>query len=747
MADFDWSTAFDPTTGAKTGGGIGAEFSSGIHAANAQLNAIPAAFGSQAGMANMVDEQRMAANAAGRAGEAGIPQSLSDVHGPVDLLKMAGGQTIAAAPQLAAVALGGIAGGPVGAGIAAAPLAFGGNLQSQYNQSGRFDPASAALLAAPEAALNAVAPEARLFQKGASGVIRAETGSRLGNMAARGLATGASQGGVGAGLAELNEVAKKSVDADYDLASSESLSQVGEGAVAGAVAGGLIGAAHGAWHTPADIASKNLPEVSTSPAAKPNDPYQLLNSPTFTRRGGQTDERGMPVANPSGQGDLFSGRVQSADTSNLRPTEAEAANQGPSTQDAIDGLTKMHDDLGEAIRQHQLAEQVEPGQHTDALAALQQQLGQVRQHLDTLNGALADENAAQQPLFQRPDDPLIRMGTGLDTPAPATPNPNAQILPANPLPAPNPDARLVTPPRPTVGDQLIAAQKAKNAGQVPTSEQAGLLRRPPEPVNPNATVEAPPDKGFQLTPDRRTFGDTEPRPPFQLEAQEAPHGQQGELDLQHSDEAPTPDTKTGELFGSDYGSKADWKTRMRLAWMDKSDGSRQGFHKAMDKALRADSPKEAAAIIRDKADDPATGTSYEKLDAVHKALTGDSIEDHLTKEAAKPVDPVDHEAPAVEPETRPAEGSAPVKAAVDEAARSPADTAKKSKAPKVTQDERRAQDHAKTDEILSRLDKIKDPEEFQKAADDLHAHSQNGQTYEGRVRAYEQLHNRENWFT
>lgn len=125
MADFDWSTAFDPTTGAKTGGGIGAEFSSGIHAANAQLNAIPAAFGSQAGMANMVDEQRMAANAAGRAGEAGIPQSLSDVHGPVDLLKMAGGQTIAAAPQLAAVALGGIAGGPVGAGIAAAPLAFG----------------------------------------------------------------------------------------------------------------------------------------------------------------------------------------------------------------------------------------------------------------------------------------------------------------------------------------------------------------------------------------------------------------------------------------------------------------------------------------------------------------------------------------------------------------------------------------------------------------------------------------------
>lgn len=742
MAKLDWNSAPDPFAGAPSPGGIGSEFKSGVHSAEAALSAIPASMGSDAALQNMQEQQRLSANYGALAARAGVPQTPGDIHGPVDLLKFAGGQVVSATPQLAAVGIGGLVGGPGGAAAAAAPMAFGGNLATQYAQKGKFDVPSAAALAAPEAALNAVAPEARLFQRGATGAIAAETGSRIGNVVARGGITALSQGGVGAGLAELNELAKKSVDPDYDLASSEALSEVGAGALGGAVAGGLIGGVHGAFHTPEDIASHDVPDVTTSPDAAPHDPYDLLNSPTFARRGGQTGVDGLPVPNPSGQGDLFSGEIRGG-RGDQRPSEAEAGDVGLTQQDAIDGLQAMHNEATAALQQHQLAEQAEPGQHADAIAQLQQQLDTIKGHLDVL-GATPNDDAAQRSLFQKPDDPLVRMGTGLDV-QPPTPNPDATILPANPAPQPNPSAKLIVPPRETVGDQLIAAQKARTAGQVPNAEQAALLRRPPEPANPNAQVITPDVKpGFQLTPDRRAFGEPEPSASLELQPTEAPNPAQRELDLAHSEPTPAlpaPDQNTVDMFRGT--PNADWQTRMRLAWKDQSDGSLQGFHKSMKDALAAGSEEDAAAAIRDKADNPSTGTLHRKLDAVHRALTGESIEEFHTREAATPVNPVEAE-PHVGSEAPPPEEHA---APVEEAAVPKADEAAEVKPIRKSQDQKRAEDAAQLQSILDRLETAKTEPEYQSIADDLWRHSQEAQTAQGHDLAQEALHDPQNGFT
>lgn len=81
------------------------------------------------------------------------------------------------------------------------------------------------------------------------------------------------------------------------------------------------------------------------------------------------------------------------------------------------------------------------------------------------------------------------------------------------------------------------------------------------------------------------------------------------------------------------GPQDTWQTRARIAWKDMSDGSLQGFHKAMAGVLEADTPEEAAARIRDKADNAQVRTSFDKLDAVHRAITGNTIEEGAADES------------------------------------------------------------------------------------------------------------------
>lgn len=830
MADLpalDFGSAVDPSAAAPQTSGIGAALASGIHSASAGLNAIPASFGSRAGLEAMADESRQAGLASQRAGAAGIPQSIHDVEGPVDLLKYGAGQAASAAPVLGAVALGSAIGGPAGGAAAAYPIIAGQNLDTQYQKSGKFDKTTAFATAVPEAALNVVAPEARLFNKSAEALTGAalETGSRAGNMAVRGGVSAVSQAGVGAANAELSEVNKAAVDPNYSLASSESLSALQEGAAGGAVAGGVMGIGHGLLHTPDATKPAPSPTV-TSPDVDPTQPFDVLATSAFSRRGGQTDANGMPMSNTDisraggqpGQGDLFSGQPVKDTrgqfpagfdskgnplpgtpvTPSANETNAAAANQGPTTQDAIDGLSKMHADLSDQIRQHTLA--------GNNATALQKQLSDVQGHLGVLGQLRDEENQGQlfnpqRDLFSGNDPadastavpqpagadagpmgppayPLLqqdkvlgdlqRQGPGLDTPQPATPNPAATIAVPGQA-TPNPGAQIVTPPRPSVGDQLIAAQRAKAQGRTLDSTQAGLLRNPPEPAHPDATVLAPTEKpGFQLQPDRRAYGDPGARPPFNLEAQDG-HPGQGELPLDRPDDTsgggatPPEDTTTQPLFkDSEYGSKVGWQTRLRMAWKSESDGKLQGFPKAAKDLLASPTPESAAALIRDKAESSESRTSYKKLDAMHRALTGESLEDYKEKEAGAPTEPTEHEGPAAAepiaaPRDVPATGGdavseQPVDRAGEEAVAqepaAPVEEAKPSiKSTRKSQDAKRAEDAATLSAITDRLDTAKTEPEYQQVANDLYSHSQTAQTGTGHDAAFKALHDPENGFT
>ncbi len=50
------------------------------------------------------------------------------------------------------------------------------------------------------------------------------------------------------------------------------------------------------------------------------------------------------------------------------------------------------------------------------------------------------------------------------------------------------------------------------------------------------------------------------------------------------------------------------------------------------KILKATDPEHAAELVREKAND-AGGTSFAKLDAIHKALTGETLEEHAVRTA------------------------------------------------------------------------------------------------------------------
>lgn len=846
----NFSSFIDPTASAPPTSGIGAALSSGGHAALASLNAIPASMGSRAALETMADQQRQATNASQRAGAAGIPQSLGDVEGPVDLMKYVGGQVAETAPVLGAVTAGSLAGaalggpgGGIAAGAAAAyPLVAGQNLNTQYQQAGQFNQGAAFTSAVPQSILSAVAPENALVGDVGRTALGAaiDTGSRLGNAAVRGAAGATSQAAVGAANTELSEANKAAVDPNYSLASPESLSELQAGAAGGAVIGGAIGIGHGLIHSaPGQTATAPSPSPAvTSPDVNPTQPFDVLATSAFARRGGQTDANGMPMSDTDiaraggtpGQGDMFSGQTTTDTRGQFQPgfdnkgnplpnqpvtpsdreAQASAGSQGPlpapSTQDAIDGLTQMHAETSEQLRQQQLAEAQKPGSQTAAIGASNDKLTELQNHLAVLhqmqgedprqgqlfspqgdmisgNGPADSDTAAAQPAgadagpMGPPAYPLLqqdkvlgdlqRQGPGLDTPPAATPNPNAQIaIPGQATP--NPNAQIITPPRPTVGDQLIAAQRAKANGQMLDANQAGLLRNPPAPAHPDATVAVPPAKpGFQLTPDRPEFGAEAARtPPFNLEMQEG-HPGQGELPLDHGSadggdvSQPTADTQSGSLFkDSEYGSKVGWQTRLRLAWKDESDGKLQGFPKAAKDMLSAATPEDAAAVIRDKAGDTKNGTAYKKLDAMHRALTGESLEDYQEKEAAEPSVP-EQKGPAptdaVEtPRNEPAEGGAavseqpmdhPVEGAPAQEPAPAVESKPSIKSTRDSQEARRAEDAATLQSITDRLDTAKTQTDFQQVANDLYSHSQTARTLGGRDAAHNALTDPKNGIT
>ena len=173
--------------------------------------------------------------------------------------------------------------------------------------------------------------------------------------------------------------------------------------------------------------------------------------------------------------------------------------------------------------------------------------------------------------------------------------------------------------------QFDAAGKPLPApAEVDHSQQLQLpgVRGPgenPEPVRP----EAPPQPVRTNTQLADALSSAQKNREVDLAHDALANRKMGELEASRVEQPPPPLP----------GSPADtWETRARIAWKDMSDGSLQGFHKAMANVLGADSPEEAAARIREKAGDQRTQTAYEKFDAMHRAITGDTIEEGATRE-------------------------------------------------------------------------------------------------------------------
>lgn len=698
MAGFDPDAVWAAAGGGggstdTTGSGITKSLMAGVHGAAAGMGAIGGALGSQSGTDYMLDQQRLQQNYEAGAATRGIPQTTGDIHGPVDLLKYVGGQAAESAPMLGELAAGAVAGGipdmALGAGTAAGrvlarqaatklvekgmtqeaaeaavgkaiakqaggaaatyPGQLGQNLQSQYDQSGQYNLPAAAAGALPEAALNIVSPEGKLLS--GAGMDAAATGSRIANAAIGAGKSAIGQGAVGAAQGGLQDLQRMAVDPNYKPDGSAEA----EGAIGGAAMGAFLGAGHGLLHAPGAAGGISSRDIGTeAPAAIPaNDPYSLLDSPTYQRQGidilnPDNPQRSLDVTQQQpGRGGFAPGFDAKGnpvpDNGAARASNAAAADQGPTISDAVDGLTQMQQDLSDHLRQATLAEQQFPGTHGDAIQKLTDRLNEVQQHLSTLQGIddrpqpsldLADPSAPKGSLAQ-----ATTLFGDRDAQAQLA---KVDIAPATPAPVPQPDASVLSPNRPpSQFDAYLAAQRARASGALPDANQAALTRVPPEPPNPNAQLALPPEAGgFKLAGNPTPMLE-QPKPaaaPFQLAPPESNPAQR-EISLKGGSDtgdiaAPAADTKSGELFKpGDYGSKVPWQTRMRMAWKDTSDGGLQGFHKSMRDAVGAESAEDAAQHIRDKADDAATGTSYRKLDAMHQALTGESIEEARTREA------------------------------------------------------------------------------------------------------------------
>jgi hypothetical protein len=561
-------------------------------------------------------------------------------------------------------------------GAATYPGAVGQNLQTQYDQSGNFNLPVAAATAVPEAALNVAGPEGRM----ARGVFEpmVTTGSRVAN-ALGGLGIGAAaQGAVGAAQGEIQEINKASVDQSYDLLGAESLKNVAASAAGNAVVGGLIQGVHSGLHTPGaagGVSSRDVqaetPDSSTNP---PDQPVNMDSRPAYQRAGkvipGVTDQFGgtgdavgaemtqqdLPLQggrNPAGFTPGFDARGNPLPRTGA-PADATAATTGPgparTEADAIAGLQAMHRDTTAQLQQ--------------ALAQGGDGTSQVKALNDQLQTLKAEPAPGQRSLdFSAAPE---RQGAGIQSGSVLFADKDglqqlntAQSIVTDTTPPPQPATQPLQVPQ-----QLPKPVAAQPPGAIPNGSTLADRRVPP--VAPTGRVITPEERpGFQMqghpTPQFDTAPTGEARPPLTLEPQD---GRQGQLPLEQPAVAPLPnsegtaarpnDTQTGDMFGGGQSTSTPWQTRMRVAWKDASDGSLQGFHKAMATVLKASSPEEAAAAIRDKANNQSTSTSFEKLDAVHRALTGEGIEEGATREARETATKPTGETSAPEGDSQPA---------------------------------------------------------------------------------------------
>ena len=269
--------------------------------------------------------------ASGRAHDLGAVDSWGDVHGARDLGDYAVGLGIQSLPYLAEAAVGGVAargamsgtraaltaaekagdvataakagralqvGSTAGAVGASYPSAVGDVLQNQREQSGGggTDLGSAAALAVPYAALNALGLEgAAARATGIRAGVRAldEIGGLRGAAARAGVAgvKGAAEEAVGeTGQEAMNQLGRMAVDPTETFLNDRSLERFKESAIGGGLLGGLGAAGAGGWRRSINDVSRETNLLRPDVQEEQGDPLRLGFNPLA----------GTPIVFPDG---------------------------------------------------------------------------------------------------------------------------------------------------------------------------------------------------------------------------------------------------------------------------------------------------------------------------------------------------------------------------------------------------------------------------------------------------------------
>ena len=314
-AQFD----YNPTNSGKWG----SRFSASVDNAQGSLYGVAEA----AGLGDWARRGRASNNFAAQVGQErarnqGAIFSYKDVNGIGDAADYVGGLAVDSAPQMGAIVAGGLAGGPAGAGAAAYGFALGDVLENQREQSGKTDLLSAAGLALPYAAVDALTGVGgRLASRTLTSVRAFANTPGLRGLAAR-TAVGAGKTALAEGAGEtfqegMNQLGRMAVDPNAEFLSPDARDRYLESFIGGAALGGAMGSFH---------RTKSNPSGAISEQQAPSGYQATYQLPVVSPR---IDPTIVPEANPNVQSFLDETLVNQRTAPADYPAQFEAAASEP----------------------------------------------------------------------------------------------------------------------------------------------------------------------------------------------------------------------------------------------------------------------------------------------------------------------------------------------------------------------------------------------------------------------------------
>ncbi|HET8747332.1 MAG TPA: PLxRFG domain-containing protein [Ramlibacter sp.] len=546
-----------------------------------------------------------------RATQGGLPGGLSDVTGPVSAAQLVGRGLVESSPSLALYGAGALT-GPVGMGAALAgnlAMRGGENMAARISRGEASNPMESYMYAVPQTALD-IGGSAMLLKGGLAGRVAEDVASWGGKGLARTAAGAATEaveqagiGGAGAMFGALGQ--------GRDITSHELL----EGAVLGGMMGAPFGAVHGLRARAEAINTTPVPDMEQGATNLTHvATAQNFDRPTWERRGGgdiyaydeamrQGGQYNLPLREREQRGQ----RPMDVGAGPLPPERELSGQQLDLFQPRQAGL-ELVGGAGPRIPPEAPSGPMRPAAELAGMQAGFDFDTPVRR-----TGTYADQGAI---------DALARVtGRGGGEPPGAPP---ALAMP-NQMPAPNPNAQLALPSGQRPLPKL--PPRAAELMQRQAANEPGRIAQLPERGKPFTLTGQTPEQLRALSKAAEAEANR-----LELESPVS-HAGQRELDLGEPQPAAPSRKQPGqmELLAPTQGGEAPWQQVVRDAYKTAS-GNMQGIQ-AFGKVLKAANAEDAAALIREKADD-SSATGFSKLDAIHKALTGESLEQHAARTAA-----------------------------------------------------------------------------------------------------------------